>query len=326
MKKSILSLAVVGLFAMSASAFASKENSGTVINGGIKDSYNTIDNSVSNQGGQGGRGGDGGVGVGVGVGLGGNANATGGSAVIGSGAVRNAIDNANTNLNVNAVTNSATGGQGGSVRDSGNSNNLNVNANSNSNSNTANGGDGGVGVGIGGNASNKNANSATGGNAQGGSVSINVAAPKTYRPPVNSAFAPTIFPTAPCMGSSSVGATGTLFSISGGTTWTSEECMILETARSFDQAGYATDGLAVRCQGKWAKNAPSCKALVAKEAEAVQAAQPTPVAVTAPATAPVKATPVAATKAVTPAVTKPVQQVTVSPNGYYSVNTNPLTK
>lgn len=98
-------------------------------------------------------------------------------------------------------------------------------------------------------------------NNEGNTQSINVEASKSYRPPVSSAFAPTIFPTAPCMGSSSVGASGTLFSISGGTTWTSEECMILETARSFDQAGDSASGTAVRCQGKWAKIAPACKAV-----------------------------------------------------------------
>jgi len=93
----------------------------------------------------------------------------------------------------------------------------------------------------------------------GNSISLNEA-----RRPVNSAFAPTVFPTAPCMGSSSIGGGAAVFSFSGGTSWTSEECMILETARGFDQAGYADDGLSVRCQGKYAKSAPSCVALAKK--------------------------------------------------------------
>lgn len=154
-------------------------------------------------------------------------------------------------------------------------------------------------------------------NNEGNTQTINIAAPKTYRPPVNSAIAPTIFPTAPCMGSSSVGATGTLFSISGGTTWTSEECMILETARSFDQAGYAEDGLSVRCQGKWAKNAPSCKALAAdaKQASALKTVKQ--------ATAPVVAKPTQrqAEVVVDSHLSNPVSY---SDNGYYSTVTNPL--
>ena len=154
-------------------------------------------------------------------------------------------------------------------------------------------------------------------NNEGNTQTINIAAPKTYRPPVNSAIAPTIFPTAPCMGSSSVGATGTLFSISGGTTWTSEECMILETARSFDQAGYAEDGLSVRCQGKWAKNAPSCKALAAdaKQASALKTVKQ--------ATAPVVAKPTQRQAEVTIEKAS-FDAVTYSDNGYYSTVTNPL--
>lgn len=127
--------------------------------------------------------------------------------------------------------------------------------NTNTNTNTANGIGLGVGVGLGG--SSTASNTAT--NA-GNSVSLN----ESSRP-VNSAFAPTVFPTAPCMGSSSLGGGAAVFSFSGGTSWTSEECMILETARGFDQAGYKDDGLNIRCQGKWAKTAPSCIALAEKE-------------------------------------------------------------
>ena len=123
------------------------------------------------------------------------------------------------------------------------------------------GGNGGTGIGIGGNqhqtAKGGNASASNGGNSQ----TTNIEASKTYRPPVSSAYAPTIFPTAPCMGSSSVGVSATMIGISLGSTWTSEECLILETARGFDQAGYVEDGLNVRCQAKYAKVAPSCKAL-----------------------------------------------------------------
>lgn len=105
------------------------------------------------------------------------------------------------------------------------------------------------------------------------STAITFAAPRTYRPPVNSAIAPTVFPTAPCMGSTSGGVTGTLISISGGSSWESKECMILETARNFEQAGAVVDAMHVRCQGKYAKIAPSCIALAeGKELPAVAGA------------------------------------------------------
>ena len=73
-----------------------------------------------------------------------------------------------------------------------------------------------------------------------------------------------VYPTAPCMGSSQVGAAGIGFGVSFGTAWESEECMIGETARGFEQAGYREDAMVVRCQGKYAAVAPSCKALLNK--------------------------------------------------------------
>ena len=80
-----------------------------------------------------------------------------------------------------------------------------------------------------------------------------------------SAYAPSIYPTAPCMGSSSAGGQGLHFGISFGTSWTDTECQINETARNFEQAGEHTDAMAVRCQGKYAATAPSCQALRAKK-------------------------------------------------------------
>lgn len=317
MKKSLLSLVVAGLFAMSVtSAFATEKVTPSTTN-----NYDQRNYSTTNQGGNASQG----QLQGQQQGQGQSQSATGGSATIQKGAVQN------TNTN---TANGGAGGAGGSatiqkgavqntvdtdisiknsvnsestssVKNSGNSESTSkANANNNGNINA---GEGGIGSGS-------------------NNTEINVAASKTYRPPVSSAIAPTIFPTAPCMGSSSVGATGTLFSISGGTTWTSEECMILETARSFDQAGYTADGLSVRCQGKWAKTAPSCKALAeaGKPAKAAEMAVPAKAVMAKPA--------VAETNVVKP--TKAVAQVTVadpvtnaivySPNGYYSTVTNPL--
>jgi hypothetical protein len=204
---------------------------------------------------------------------------------IGSANVNNDIDVRNTNTNVNAATNNTD------VR------NTNVLGVTNSGNNVGGaGGDGGDAVGIG-----------------QSNVDVNIAATKTYRPTVSSAIAPTIFPTAPCMGSTSGGVTGTLFSISGGSSWESKQCLILETARSFDQAGYSNDGLHVRCQAEWAKAAPSCQAL-AKPVTPVAQQPATPVAVKS-------------TDKVT--VIKTVAQTATpatSASGYYSVNTNPLAK
>ena len=74
-------------------------------------------------------------------------------------------------------------------------------------------------------------------------------------------YAPNVAPTAPCMGGSSMGGTGPGFGFSFGTSWESKTCMILEAARSFEQAGYREDALHIRCQNEYAAAAPSCKAL-----------------------------------------------------------------
>ena len=76
-----------------------------------------------------------------------------------------------------------------------------------------------------------------------------------------------VYPTAPCMGSSSVGGSGVGFGFSVGTSWEAKECMIGETARGFEQAGYKADAMAVRCQGVYAAVAPSCKALTVQVAK-----------------------------------------------------------
>jgi len=86
-------------------------------------------------------------------------------------------------------------------------------------------------------------------------VTTNYAAPRI---PVSPAIAPANLPTAPCMGASSVGISGALFGFSSGSSWMSKECMTLEMARSFEQAGQAEDAQAVRCSSEYAAAAPSC--------------------------------------------------------------------
>lgn len=138
---------------------------------------------------------------------------------------------------------------------------------------TANGGLGGLG-GTGGNSTvttgdntlTTGASSAQGGNASSSgntsgnnTVSTNFNAAKI---PVSTAYAPANYPTSPCMGSSSLGASSTLFGFSTGSTWEATECMKLEMARSFSQAGMLEDALAIRCTSKYAAAAPSCIALL----------------------------------------------------------------
>lgn len=246
MKKQLFAAMVLALASASAMADGSNHHNG--IGNSSNDATATANSSSF------------GYGVGIGSGYASNAND-----------IRNTNTNSNTNLQgqlqAQGQYQSATGGSASA---------------SNTNTNTANGG---VGVGIGGSATiqrgavqnsvtanptatasavnegNNSTNTATASNNSSNGNVVNIAAPKTYRPPVSSAVAPTVFPTAPCMGSSSAGVQSTLFGISGGSSWESKECMILETARNFEQAGYAKDALAVRCQGKYAKVAPSCKAL-----------------------------------------------------------------
>lgn len=194
-------------------------------------STGAITNTNTANGGAGGQGGQGGAGGSV-LGSGNSSSVSTGGSVVGSGnsAVQTNVLAGNNNGNLSNVGNASQGqGQEQTQNTVAGNNNGNGNGNANGNNN--------------------------------GNVSINVAAPKTYRPPVSSAIAPTVFPTAPCMGSSSGAATGTLISISGGTSWESKECMILEAARNFEQSGARVDAMYVRCQSKYAAAAPSCKAL-----------------------------------------------------------------
>ena len=72
-------------------------------------------------------------------------------------------------------------------------------------------------------------------------------------------MAPNVYPTSPCMGSSSIGSAGVGFGISFGTSWESTECQLRETSRSFASMGMKEDAIAILCTSEYAKNAPSCK-------------------------------------------------------------------
>ncbi len=91
----------------------------------------------------------------------------------------------------------------------------------------------------------------SGGNTfQGGSYKEQKQAPAV--------FAPSIAPTAPCMGGTSAGGSGTGFGLSFGTSWTDDECNTRETARLFHSLGMVSDALAVLCSSAYAAAAPSC--------------------------------------------------------------------
>lgn len=82
---------------------------------------------------------------------------------------------------------------------------------------------------------------------------------------VPSVFSGNVYPTAPCMGSSTVGGAGVGFGFSVGTSWTDEECGIRETSRSFNGLGLKDDAIKVLCTSKYAAAAPSCAGAVKAE-------------------------------------------------------------
>lgn len=76
---------------------------------------------------------------------------------------------------------------------------------------------------------------------------------------VPNVFAGNVYPTAPCMGSSTVGAAAMGWGASVGTSWSDHECGKRETARSFQNMGMTEDALAILCSSEYAAVAPSCK-------------------------------------------------------------------
>lgn len=246
MKHSIMVLLAFLAFSAPTMANARNDDGGTTCNGNGSCAQ-TTNNNITNQGGQGGNGYGLGVGVGVGIGQGGNANATGGNAIAHGG----------------QGGKGGEGGKGGSVIGSGNSTVLNSVNNNTSVKNTVtnlNGQDQKQGQGqLQGQKQGQGQSQSA--NNEGNTQTINIAAPKTYRPPVSTAVAPTVFPTAICMGSASGAVQSTLFGVSVGKSYEATECMIGETARSFYQSGLVEDSDYVRCQSAYAKSAPICKAI-----------------------------------------------------------------
>ena len=84
---------------------------------------------------------------------------------------------------------------------------------------------------------------------------------------VPSVFSGNVYPTAPCMGSSTVGGAGVGFGFSVGTSWKDDECGIRETSRSFSGLGLKEDALKVLCTSAYAAAAPSCAQVAQPKAE-----------------------------------------------------------
>jgi hypothetical protein len=125
--------------------------------------------------------------------------------------------------------------------------------------------------------------------AAGGSVSYNVPGQQTITSNgrvqienVPNVMAPGNWPTAPCSGSSSVGAGWLGFGFSGGTSWIDSECQLMEASR---QAPTTEDRVFVWCKAASAKGSPSCKQFEGQEAQT-----------SSPATAPRARKEVAATR------------------------------
>ncbi|MEN6407887.1 MAG: hypothetical protein ABFC77_15645 [Thermoguttaceae bacterium] len=76
---------------------------------------------------------------------------------------------------------------------------------------------------------------------------------------VPNVFGGNVYPTAPCMGSSTVGAAALGWGVSAGTSWADHECGKRETARSFQNLGLTNDAVAVLCSSEYAAVAPICK-------------------------------------------------------------------
>lgn len=76
---------------------------------------------------------------------------------------------------------------------------------------------------------------------------------------VPNVFSGNVYPTAPCMGSSTVGAAALGWGVSLGSSWTDDECGIRETARSFQNLELKGDAVSVLCTSKYAAAASVCK-------------------------------------------------------------------
>jgi hypothetical protein len=212
------------------------------------------------------------------------ASATGGNSSSNSG-VNGSGNSSSTSKGGNSTATGGQGGAGGSVSGSGNSTNIiapvitatntltnkNTLANSGNSSNTnTNTAKGGSANGNGSNnttsqgqnqsqsntSSNANQSSATnqanGNGSNSNDTTNNVYAAKI---PVSTAYAPTTFPTSPCLKSYSGGGQGSSLGLSFGGSKVDKNCALLETARSFDAVNERLAACKVKVSGEYAKKA-----------------------------------------------------------------------
>lgn len=100
---------------------------------------------------------------------------------------------------------------------------------------------------------------AGGGSASGGASGAANSLTIEYPKQVGAIGLGSLYPTAPCMGTSNLGGGNGFFSIGVGSSWTDDECGIRETARSFSGLGLKDDAVSVLCSSKYAAIAPICK-------------------------------------------------------------------
>lgn len=77
---------------------------------------------------------------------------------------------------------------------------------------------------------------------------------------------PNIFPTAPCMGASSLGGAVAGFGIGGGTSWIAENCEHRENARLLHAMGDVPNAKVAMCMQTTMANHPMCQAMAPKPA------------------------------------------------------------
>jgi len=155
----------------------------------------------------------------------------------------------NTNLNANSISNRIDNDVRSSAAAFVASANVNDNRNANANNSSAY-------------AAGGTSLAQSGGSSSGVNFAVN------YPAQVAALGLGSLYPSAPCMGTSQLGGGNPFFNIGVGSSWESTECNIRETARSFSGMGKMEDALAVLCASPYAAVAPSCIARQPVVAEA----------------------------------------------------------
>jgi hypothetical protein len=215
---------------------------------------------------------------------GGNSTATGGQG--GAGGSVSGSGNS-TNVIAPVITDTNTLSNRNTLSNSGNSSNTNTNtakggsANGNGSNNTTSQGQTQSQANTSSNANQSSAsNQANGNGSNSNDTTNNVYAAKI---PVSTAYAPTTFPTSPCLKSYSGGGQGTSLGVSFGGSKVDKNCALLETARAFDTVNERLPACKIKVSSEYAKKAgvtlADCMAVAVIIAPApVAAVVPAPIA------------------------------------------------